>query len=112
MRVRARRPWTLEMLAGALVVCLVALGPVVVVADTGALHVFPYCEPGTFCGHSDQAALDEYVCDAVQETNLEWAVTGLSFQPTTKAVNGTSPNPAPKHCADGDDAGTLCDHDS
>ncbi len=87
---------------------LVLLPSNAAIADTLELHVFPYCEPGTVCGHADQATLDRYVCDAVQETNLQWEVTGLSFRPTTKPVDGNNPNPAPMHCIDGDDAGTLC----
>ena len=97
--------------SGSALACLVAPRPVVVDADTVALHVFPYCEPGTFCGHSDQATLDS---TSAMRSGDEPGMGGCRSLVPADDESGRrdESNPAPKHCADGDNAGTLCDHDS
>ncbi len=59
--------------------------------ETVDLHLHRYCAPGTFCGHTSLADYDDFVCKTVQEMNLIWEPTGISFRPTLLPVDSTSP---------------------
>jgi hypothetical protein len=74
------------MLSAALLLAAAAAG-----AETFDLHLYRYCKPGTLCGHATQAAYDQFMCEAVQEMNLVWEPTGISFRPTVMPVDSTSP---------------------
>ena len=50
-------------------------------AATYDLFFFTYCSPGTNCGYADDAAYRAELKGAVQEINLQWEPTGISFRP-------------------------------
>ena len=67
-------------------------GPHPVTAGTYEIRIFPYCKPGTFCGpYSSQAELEKQLDKVVQEVNVQWAHTGISFWPNVMPVDSTSP---------------------
>jgi hypothetical protein len=69
-------------MATALLVAALAGASGPAVAETFDLYVFPYCAPGTSCGFASEQAMRTRILRYVQEMNLIWEVTGLSFRPT------------------------------
>ncbi|MEW6417704.1 MAG: hypothetical protein AB1480_06240 [Nitrospirota bacterium] len=51
-------------------------------AETFDLHLRPYCPAGSNCGHNSWTDYEEYICEAVEELNLEYKKLGFSFRPT------------------------------
>ena len=78
-------------------------GAVAHVGSTHELRVFPYCKGGNFCGLGSSAALNQQILDAVQEVNVQWAHTGISWWANVLPVSSTAPSGVVKHCDDGDD---------
>ncbi len=68
------------MLAGALLV-LGGIGPARAADHTVDLEIRPYCGEDDSCGHGSVENLQTFVLDAVQELNLVWQPTGISFRP-------------------------------
>lgn len=91
-------------------------------AETFDFHVRPHCAPGTFCGHASQQALEDYVCEVVQEMNLQWEPAGFAFRPTVLPVDSSLPTVPPpglaskqkywevSGCGGGDDDSLLRGH--
>jgi thrombospondin type 3 repeat protein len=83
---------TIERCAGAAALAAGLLLPVSFAgAETFDLHLYRYCQPGTFCGHASEQAYQQYICQAVEEMNLVWEPAGISFRPTVMPIDGTSP---------------------
>lgn len=86
-----------------------ALGP----TRTFELRIFPYCKPGTFCGtYASFEELEKALFKAVEEVNLQWAHTGISFRPNVQPVDGTSPSGVVSHCDDGVESADLGEHEN
>ena len=56
---------------------------------TYRLFIHAYCpetEGDEFCGHEDEEVYRQFVLDSVQELNLMWQITGISFQPVVLPI--------------------------
>ena len=67
--------------------CVAALGVLTapgsahaVATRTYGLVVRAYCEPGTFCGHPTEQALENHVRNQMRLINEVWRPTGVSFR--------------------------------
>jgi hypothetical protein len=78
-------------------------------SQTYQLDIYPYCKPGTFCGFDSFEDLDEKVHIIVQEVNVQWAHTGISFRPNLHPVDSVSPEEEVKFC---EDSRELCSTDA
>src|SRR5262245_36272661 len=83
----ARRRMLVAALAGAALACLAAAAG----AETFDLRLYRYCAPGTTCTHATDADYQRYICEAVEEMNLEWKPAGISFRPIVMPIDSTSP---------------------
>ncbi len=50
-------------------------------AETFDLDVYAYCTSMDACGQGTYWVFKQYVLDAIEEVNLEWAPTGITFRP-------------------------------
>lgn len=60
-------------------------------AETIDFHIYRYCALGTWCGHESDEAYRQYILQAVQEMNLIFKPTGISFRPKIMEIDSTSP---------------------
>jgi hypothetical protein len=51
-------------------------------ADTFDLHIRSYCPAGSNCNHNSWTDYEDFICEAVEEVNLEYKKLGFSFRPT------------------------------
>jgi hypothetical protein len=51
-------------------------------ADTFDLHIRSYCQAGSNCDHNSWTDYEDFICEAVEEVNLEFRKLGFSFRPT------------------------------
>lgn len=72
-------------------VALVATAlPNLVHSATFDLHFRPYCMTDD-CGHGTRANFENFVCQSVEELNLEYETAGISFRPTIAANQPNAP---------------------
>jgi hypothetical protein len=100
------------------VLALVAFAFAPAAAETYDLHIYPYCAPGDLCDFSSESAMQLRMLQQVQEMNVVWEVTGISFRPTIFPIDTSDPNfylttgcwsSSGKECSNGDRCTTDSD---
>jgi hypothetical protein len=62
-----------------------------VLAETFDLHIRSYCPSGSNCNHANWTAYQDFICEVVEEMNLEYKKKGFSFRPTIFANDPSAP---------------------
>lgn len=87
-------------------------------AQTYKLKIWTYCPPSpAHCGFGSAEVYERTIENAVQEMNLQWSATGISFQPLVQPIDTSDPEYYNvTSCSDGykycDDLTTTCSSDS